>query len=158
MSDHSAYKNLDHSASLKGFLKPFKGKGDMELLQRQSQTIKLGLRGLMDDLLARVNRPPYSLLDLSMWLQQSQSETWHCRWRNKAATVTGVRYWVAAVQDKRTPEVLLPALLEFEQERITLNAQMSIVHSITKQARECAEKFDEADQAVLRFSKRRGKE
>jgi hypothetical protein len=123
----------------------------LELLQQQATSIKLGLRWLMDDLLARVNRPPYALLDLSMWLQQSQSaETWHCRWRNKAATVTGVRYWVAAVNDKRTPEHLLPALLAFEQERIALNAQMSITHHILKQARECAEKFNEAEQAVNR--------
>ncbi|MCL2872297.1 MAG: DUF3158 family protein [Betaproteobacteria bacterium] len=158
MSDQNPYKSLDHGASLKGFLKPFKGKGDHDLLQQQATAIKLALRGLMQDVLARANRPPYSLLDLNMWEQRpprSQSETWHLRWRNKAATVVGVHTWIAAVQDSRTPPQLLPGLLELEKERITLNAQMSIVQHMLRQARECAQKFEDADQAVAAISQRK---
>ncbi|MDR0770542.1 MAG: DUF3158 family protein [Burkholderiales bacterium] len=158
MTDHNPYKSLEHSASLKGFLKPFKGKGDYELLQLQARDIKRDILSLMTDLTARVNRPPYSLLNLLLWIQQSKSETWHCRWRDKCATEMGVRLWIAAVQDKRTPEALLPALLEFEQERITLNAQMSIVQHMLRQARECAGKFEEAEQVIQKSLRRKGKE
>lgn len=158
MTEHNPYKSLVHSASLKGFLKPFKGKGDQVLLQEQSQAIKLELRELMLAVVARANKPPYSLLDLNLWLQQSQSETWHLRWRNKAATAMGVRNWNAVVQDHRTPAQLLPGLLEIEKERITLNAQMSIVQHMLRQARECAQKFEDAEQAIDERTKHKGKE
>jgi hypothetical protein len=155
MYDQNPYKTLDQSASLKGFLKPFKGKGDLELLQQQAEAIKLGLRELMRSLIARANKPPYSLLDLTMWEQRSgKSDTWHLRWRNKSASNVGVDIWNAAVKDRRTPARLLPGLLEIEKERITLNAQMSIVQHMLRQARECAQKFEEADQ-VVSISKRK---
>lgn len=45
----------------------------------------------------------------------------------------------------RTPESMLQDLYAMELQRITLNMQMSLMHSIAKQATECAEKMGQAE-------------
>ncbi|RMU69056.1 hypothetical protein ALP24_05051 [Pseudomonas syringae pv. aptata] len=47
--------------------------------------------------------------------------------------------------DARTPESLLQDLHSMEQQRVALNMQISLVHTIGRQAAECAEKMAQAD-------------
>lgn len=49
------------------------------------------------------------------------------------------------VHAPKTPIHLLQDLFALEQHRITLNMQISLIHSIGKQAAECAEKMGQAE-------------
>ncbi|MBM2511734.1 DUF3158 family protein, partial [Pseudomonas aeruginosa] len=57
----------------------------------------------------------------------------------------GVGVWAEMLRQDKTPEYLLQDLYEMELQRITLNMQISLIHSIGKQAAECAEKMDQAE-------------
>jgi len=57
----------------------------------------------------------------------------------------GVGVWAEMMGSPRTPESMLQDLYVMELQRITLNMQMSLLHSITKQAAECAEKMGQAE-------------
>ncbi|MFO3664614.1 DUF3158 family protein, partial [Pseudomonas amygdali] len=57
----------------------------------------------------------------------------------------GVNVWSSLLTDPRTPESLLQDLHAMEQQRVALNMQISLVHSIGRQAAECAEKMAQAD-------------
>ncbi|OSN24811.1 hypothetical protein BV339_00350 [Pseudomonas syringae pv. actinidiae] len=57
----------------------------------------------------------------------------------------GVNVWSNLLADPRTPESLLQDLHSMEQQRVALNMQISLVHTIGRQAAECAEKMAQAD-------------
>ncbi|MEI4845129.1 DUF3158 family protein, partial [Pseudomonas aeruginosa] len=57
----------------------------------------------------------------------------------------GVGVWAEMLRQDKTPEYLLQDLYEMELQRITLNMQISLIHSIGKQAAECAEKMGQAE-------------
>jgi hypothetical protein len=57
----------------------------------------------------------------------------------------GVGVWADMMGSSRTPETMLQDLYAMELQRITLNMQMSLMHSIAKQAAECAEKMGQAE-------------
>jgi hypothetical protein len=57
----------------------------------------------------------------------------------------GVGVWSEMISSSKTPESMLQDLYAMELQRITLNMQMSLLHSIAKQAAECAEKMGQAE-------------
>lgn len=143
-----AFQALQQGASLKGLLKPFKGKGELLQLAEQGQTLEAGLKVLVQDVLDQLRRHPFSLLPVRLVEQKAQSGTAFLRWQNVANRRMGVDIWADMVRHPRTPISLLQDLYELELQRITLNMQMSLVHSIAKQARQCAEKMGKAEAVV----------
>ncbi|MCS9754041.1 DUF3158 family protein, partial [Pseudomonas aeruginosa] len=130
----TAFQALQHSASLKGLLKPFKGKGELAQLAEQCEVLEQGLLELAQGLLAQVRRPPFTLLPTRLIEQRTSARTTFLRWQNIASRRMGVGVWTEMLRQDKTPEYLLQDLYEMELQRITLNMQISLIHSIGKQA------------------------
>ena len=62
----------------------------------------------------------------------------------------GVALWQALMASTSTPVNLLHDLHAIELQRITLNMQISLLHTLGRQAQECASKAAEAEDAYLR--------
>ena len=53
-----AYRQLEHAASLKGLLKPFKGKGELDHLAQVAREIDTQLCHLMEAVVQQAGQPP----------------------------------------------------------------------------------------------------
>ena len=62
----------------------------------------------------------------------------------------GVALWRELVASSSTPVNLLADLHAIELQRITLNMQISLLHTLGRQAQECASKAAQADNTYLR--------
>jgi hypothetical protein len=62
----------------------------------------------------------------------------------------GVALWEALLDRPATPASLIDDLYAIELQRIVLNMQISLLHSIARQAQECASKAAQAEAAYLR--------
>ncbi|WP_142990495.1 DUF3158 family protein, partial [Pseudomonas aeruginosa] len=62
----------------------------------------------------------------------------------------GVALWQELMASPSTPVNLLHDLHEIELQRVMLNMQISLTHSIARQALECANKAAQAEAAYLR--------
>ena len=144
------FRALEHAASLKGLLKPFKGKG--ELLQWSYDCARL--RDALMDLAQRrvldqATTYPFNALRVQLGRQKTSSGTVLLRWRAVDRSAMGVAIWAALVGDPRTPPALLPDLLGLEHQRVTLNMQISLVHTLSRHAEMCAGHMARADEAFL---------
>lgn len=140
-----AYQGLQQSASLKGLLKPFKGKGELVQLAEHCASLEAGLRTLTQEVLAQVRQHPFALLPVRLIEQNTAAGTTFLRWQHVQTRRMGVGVWRWLLCQPRTPNHLLQDLFALEQHRITLNMQISLIHSIGKQAAECAEKMGQAE-------------
>ncbi|KTC48730.1 integrase [Pseudomonas syringae] len=141
-----AFVALQHAPFLKGLLKPFKGKGGMLQLAELCRSLEGDLNALAEDqVLAQANRHPYTLLPVRMVRQRTSAGTVFLRWQEMGTRQMGVNVWSNLLADPRTPESLLQDLHSMEQQRVALNMQISLVHTIGRQAAECAEKMAQAD-------------
>lgn len=61
----------------------------------------------------------------------------------------GVALWQELIASTNTPVNLLADLHAIELQRITLNMQISVLHTLGRQAQECASKAGEADAVYL---------
>lgn len=144
-----AFQGLQQGASLKGLLKPFKGKGELAQLAEQCRVLEVGLKALVQDVLAQVRRHPFTLLPVRLTDQNTQAGTLFLRWQHVATRRMGVGVWVQMVSSPKTPVSMLQDLYALELQRITLNMQISLIHSIGKQAAECAEKMGQAEAVLM---------
>lgn len=143
--EQAPYYKVKHAPSLKGLLKPFKGKGDYVVLEQQMIEAREGIAAMIDEIVEMWAKPPFSLLAIQAGTQASRSGAHHLRWRSRGrAQRMGFGVWAKAMQDKQTPEDLLEELYWFEALRLQTNMQISCLTFIAKQARECQEKMDEA--------------
>ncbi|WP_148193575.1 DUF3158 family protein [Pseudomonas syringae] len=141
-----AFIGLQHAPFLKGLLKPFKGKGGMLQLAELCRSLEADLNALAEDqVLAQANRHPYTLLPVRMVRQRTSAGTVFLRWQEMGTRQMGVNVWSSLLADPRTPESLLQDLHSMEQQRVALNMQISLVHTIGRQAAECAEKMAQSD-------------
>lgn len=141
-----AFTGLQHAPFLKGLLKPFKGKGGMLQLAELCRSLEADLNALAEDqVLAQANRHPYTLLPVRMVRQRTSAGTVFLRWQEMGTRQMGVNVWSSLLADPRTPESLLQDLHSMEQQRVALNMQISLVHTIGRQAAECAEKMAQSD-------------
>lgn len=62
----------------------------------------------------------------------------------------GVALWQEMVGSTATPFNLLDDLHAIEQQRAVLNMQISLLHTLGRQAHECASKLAQAEAAYLR--------
>ncbi|MGE7963986.1 DUF3158 family protein [Pseudomonas sp. NPDC089918] len=147
-----AYRQLEHAASLKGLLKPFKGKGELEHLAQVARDTEAQLCHLMEAVVQQAGQPPYSLLDIRLVLQNTSAGSTFLRWRTRDFTRMGVAVWERQVRSKPLPQVVREGLHRFECDRIALNLQMSVAHSLYRQATTCAIKMASAEQLLRQFT------
>ena len=147
-----AYRQLEHAAYLKGLLKPFKGKGELEHLAQVAREIEAQLCRLMEAVLQQAGQPPYSLLDIRLVLQNTSAGSTFLRWRTRDFARMGVAVWECQIRNQSLPQAVREGLHRFECERIALNLQMSVVHSLYRQATTCAIKMDSAERLLRPFT------
>jgi single-stranded DNA-binding protein len=147
----AAFMRLEHAASLKGLLKPFKGKGDLEVWASQCFAMRDELIGLAQrQVLQQAIGHPFHLLPVELAQQTTGAGTTFLRWRRHDRSAMGVALWQALMASTSTPVNLLADLHAIELQRITLNMQISLLHTLGRQAQECASKAAEAEDAYLR--------
>mgnify|MGYP002718258545 FL=1 len=93
---------------------------------------------------------PFSLLHVQLAQQATGAGTTFLRWRNLDRSSMGVALWEALLANPATPASLIDELYAIELQRIVLNMQISLTHSIARQALECANKAAQAEAAYLR--------
>ena len=133
-----AFQRLQQAASLKGLLKPFKGKGELTQFADLCRAQESDLKALAQEVLSQARRYPFTLVPVRLTEQNTQAGTQFLRWQQVTDRRMGVGVWAEMMGSPRTPESMLQDLYVMELQRITLNMQMSLLHSITKQAAECA--------------------
>ena len=136
---------LEQSASLKGLLKPFKSKGELELWSRQCEGLRDALAGLAQRLLSQATAYPLNLFPVVLAQQTTSAGTTFLRWRNADRSAMGVALWARCIGQSATPKSLADELFALELERIVLNMQISLTHTLARQALECAQKMGEAE-------------
>lgn len=146
-----AYRTLEQGASLKGLLRVFKGKGEIRQLAATAAKLERQLAELMLLLITQANRPPLSLLDIRLIRQDTSAGSCFLRWRSRDYTRMGVAVWERVMDSRGLSAGLRESLHRLECNRITLNLQMSVIHSMLRQSADCVDKFASAEQALFRF-------
>lgn len=149
------FQRLAHAGYLKGLLNPFKGKGELEVWASQCTALRDGLITLAEGrILSQARRYPFNLLPLQLGLQVTGAGTTFLRWRNLDRTSMGVALWERCIESEATPHELINDLFVLEQQRIVLNMQISLTHSLTRQASDCASKIARAEGIYQRVIRR----
>ena len=145
------FQRLEHAGYLKGLLQPFKGKGSLETWASQCMALRDKLIALAHgQLLPQARAYPFNLLDVHLAQQTTGAGTTFLRWRNLDRSSMGVALWESLLDRSSTPASLIDDLYAMELQRIALNMQISLTHSIARQALECANKAAQAEAAYLR--------
>jgi hypothetical protein len=144
--EQTAFQRLEHAAYLKGLLKPFKGKGSLETWASQCAALRDGLIALAERrVLPQARVYPFNLVGVQLAQQTTGAGTTFLRWRNPNRSCMGVGLWEAHIADPKTPAWLVDDLYTMELQRIVLNMQISLMHSIARQALDCASKMARAE-------------
>jgi hypothetical protein len=144
--EQADFRRLEHAAYLKGLLKPFKGKGGLEAWASQCLALRDSLILLAERrVLPQAQRYPFNRLGVQLAQQTTGAGTTFLRWRNRDRSSMGVALWEALVADAATPASLIDDLYAMEVQRITLNLQVSLTHSIARQSMDCARKMAQAE-------------
>lgn len=143
--ERADFQALAHASYLKGLLKPFKGRGDLELWASQCASVRDCLIALELRILSQANSYPFNLLPLMLAQQTTGTGTAFLRWRNSDRSAMGMALWESTIKHAATPLALLPDLLAIEYQRVTLNMQISAAHALARLARDCAAKMTEAE-------------
>ncbi|MBV59853.1 MAG: integrase [Nevskiales bacterium] len=149
--EQADFQRLEHAAYLKGLLKPFKGKGSLETWASQCAALRDDMIALaLRRVLPQARAYPFSLLDVQLAQQTTGAGTTFLRWRNLDRSCMGVALWESLLANPATPASLIDELYAMELERIALNMQISLLHTLGRQAQECASKVAQAEAAYLR--------
>ena len=149
--EQADFRELQQAASLKGLLKPFKGKGDLSEWASECHRLRDELIALSEHrVLAQATRYPFTLLPVQLAQQTTGAGTTFLRWRKPDRSAMGVGLWQALIASTATPAYLIDDLYAIEQQRIVLNMQISLLHTLGRQAQECANKVDHAETAYQR--------
>lgn len=142
---------MEHAAYLKGLLKPFKGKGALDDWANQCFALRDDMIGLAQRrVLPQTRSYPFHLLDVELAQQNTGAGTTFLRWRKHDRSAMGVALWQALMDSTATPATMLDDLHAIEQQRIVLNMQISLLHTLGRQARDCAKKLAQAEDIYLR--------
>jgi len=147
--EQADFQRLEHAASLKGLLKAFTGKGELEAWAGRCETMRDGLIRLAQRLVGQATAYPFNLLPVILAQQTTGTGTAFLRWRNADRSEMGVALWERLVSHPETPLALTDELLALELQRVLLNMQISLTHTLARQAWDCAEKIAHAE-AVYR--------
>ena len=149
--EQTDYQRLEQAAYLKGLLKPFKGNGELATWASQCQALRDDLIGLAQrKILAQARSHPFNLLPVQLAQQTTGAGTTFLRWRNLDRSRMGTALWEELLASPGTPASLIDDLYAIEVQRIVLNMQISLTHSIARQVQACASKAAQAEAAYLR--------
>ena len=149
--EQADFQKLEHAAYLKGLLRPFKGNGELATWASQCAALRDDLIGLAQRrVLAQARSHPFNLLPVQLAQQTTGAGTTFLRWRNLDRSSMGVALWEGLIASPATPIGLVDDLLALEQQRIVLNMQISLCHTIARQGMECASKLVSAQAAYQR--------
>jgi hypothetical protein len=156
--EQADFRRLEHAPYLKGLLRPFKGKGTLEVWASDCFTLRDDLIALARErVLAQANAYPFSRLGVQLAQQTTGAGTTFLRWRNADRSLMGVALWQELMFGPSTPTSLIGDLYAMEQERIALNMQISLTHHIARGAVECASKMAAAEAVYeQRIDRQRG--
>ena len=139
--EQTAFISLEHAASLKGLLKPFKGKGDLEDWASRCEGLRDQLIHLAQHQIIRQTQAyPFPVLPIQLARQTTGAGTAFLRWRKPDRSAMGVALWETMMVSPSVSPDLATDLLQIELQRITLNMQISLMHTLARQAIECAVK------------------
>lgn len=145
------YLTLEHAAYLKGLLRPFKSKGALETWASQCIVLRDGLIDTARHrVLAQARAHPYNLFDVQLALQVTGAGTTFLRWRNPDRSSMGIRLWDRLMASPALPDGFVGELHAMEQQRIVFNMQVSLLHSLVRQALDSASKMAHAETVYLR--------
>jgi hypothetical protein len=149
--EQADFQRLEHAAYLKGLLKPFKGKGSLETWASQCTAMRDAVIALAQQrVLPQARAFPFNRLAVQLAQQTTGAGTTFVRWRNLDRSSMGVALWESLITQPNTPASLIDDLYAMELQRIVLNMQISLAHTIARQALECASKMAQAEAAYLR--------
>lgn len=149
--EQADFRRLEHATYLKGLLQPFKGKGSLETWASQCMALRDDVIGLAQQrVLPQARVYPFTLLDVQLAQQTTGAGTTFLRWRNLDRSCMGVALWESLLARPATPASLIDDLYAMELERIALNMQISLLHTLGRQAQDCASKAAQAEAAYLR--------
>lgn len=148
--EQADFQRLEHAASLKGLLKPFKGKGTLTEWASQCHALRDDLIELAKRrVLAQADAYPFRLLPVQLAQQTTGAGTTFLRWRKPDRSAMGVALWQSLITSNATPARLIDDLYAMEVQRIVLNMQISLLHMLGRQAHECASKVAKAESTYL---------
>lgn len=151
--EQTAFQSLEHAAYLKGLLKPFKGKGELETWASQCSSLRDDLIALAQRrILPQARNHPFNRFPVQLAQQTTGAGTTFLRWRNIDRSSMGVALWEELVASTAMPPALIPDLLAMEAQRIILNMQISLLHSMARQALDCARKLERAEATCRRHA------
>jgi len=152
--EQADFMKLQHAASLKGLLRPFKGKGTLEAWASECTALREALIDMARrQVLPQAGRYPFHLLSVELAQQTTGAGTAYLRWRRHDRSAMGVALWQELMASAATPVNLLDDLHAIEQQRVVLNMQISLLHTLGRQAQECASKLAQAEDVHLRRMK-----
>ncbi|EYS96971.1 integrase [Cupriavidus sp. SK-4] len=149
--EQADFQRLEHAGYLKGLLQPFKGKGSLEAWAGQCLALRDSVIVLAQRrVLPQARAYPFNLLNVQLAQQTTGAGTTFLRWRNVDRSSMGVALWESLIGSPAIPASLIDDLYAMEMQRIALNMQISLTHSIARNALECANKMAQAEAAYLR--------
>lgn len=149
--EQADFQRLEHAGYLKGLLKPFKGNGELATWASQCQAMRDDLIVLAQrKILAQARSHPFNLLAVQLAQQTTGAGTTFLRWRNLDRSRMGTALWEELLASPGTPASLIDDLYAMEVQRIVLNLQISLTHSIVRQTSECASKLVHVEGAYQR--------
>ncbi|MEA9585934.1 DUF3158 family protein [Xanthomonas sp. WHRI 10064A] len=149
--EQTDFRNLRQAASLKGLLQPFKGKGPLMHWASECHALRDDLATLAQQrVLAQASRYPFLLLPVQLAQQTTGAGTRFLRWRSHDRSAMGVALWQDLMANPATPDSLVDDLYAMEVERVVLNMQVSLLHTLGRQALDCAAKLEQAHDCHLR--------
>ena len=142
--EQADFIQLEQAGYLKGLLRAFKGKGDLEDWANRCHALRDELIDLAQRrVLAQARGYPFRLLSIELAQQRTGAGTTFLRWRKHDRSAMGVALWQEVMASTATPVNLLEDLL-------ALNMQISLLHTLGRQAQDCAGKMAQAEDAYLR--------
>ena len=146
--EHADFRRLKHAAYLKGLLRPFKGKGELEIWASECFALRDDLIEIATEhVLAQAQTYPFSRLSAHLTQHKTGAGTTFLRWRNPDRSLMGVGLWERLIQSPSTPAWLVDDLYAMERQRVALNMQVSLTHHLARCALDCAGKMAWADAA-----------
>lgn len=100
-------------------------------------------------MLAQAGGHPFHLFPVELAQQKTGAGTTFLRWRRPDRSAMGVQLWRGLMSSPATPDNLIDDLLALELQRVALNMQISLLHSLGRQAQACASKMAQAEEAYL---------
>lgn len=149
--EQADFRDLEQAASLKGLLQPFKGKGSLEAWANQCHALRDALITLAQRrVLAQATSYPFRLLSVELAQQTTGAGTVFLRWRRRDRSAMGTALWQELIASPTTPDTLIDDLHAMEVQRAVLNMQISLLHTVGRQARECASRVANAEEVCRR--------